>query len=296
MEGIEKIFALIQWEDLFFNVIDTCNILAPRKDGCDYRCGDYIKAKFHGKIYKAIICDLDEDKTKLVSLRDDHVQRNQLKYKYLPEDERSSFVADPLPDGNQSICTAATSKRVNEETDSMEEASGIKLTPKRPRVINANTLIQSADLLPLNDQDEVQKVAKTTKMKKAVEKERKKQTDLASELVLLSNKEQLFGSQMNQEDRFNQLEQKIDDLKEVVESFMSCRQCLRKAYKGICNPTPSTPQSSSGAGIKTSGLTRVPVSPSHILRSALQLRLVPVALLTPVLVRLLLSQALGLIQ
>ncbi|XP_069126776.1 uncharacterized protein [Argopecten irradians] len=101
----------------------------------------------------------------------------------------------------------------------------------------------------------VQKVAKTTKMKKAVEKERKKQTDLASELVLLSNKERLFGSQMNQEDRFNQLEQKIDDLKEVVESFMSCRQCLRKAYKGICNPTPSTPQSSSGAGIKTSGLT-----------------------------------------
>jgi len=53
-----KVFALIQWEDLFFDVLDTTRILHPRKATDSYAEGEYVKAKYQGKIYSAIICEL----------------------------------------------------------------------------------------------------------------------------------------------------------------------------------------------------------------------------------------------
>ncbi|XP_069110381.1 uncharacterized protein [Argopecten irradians] len=77
-----KVFALIQWEDLFFDVLDTTRILHPRKALDSYVEGEYVKARYHGKIYSAIICELGTDRSALLTKAKDssYSQRNKFPY------------------------------------------------------------------------------------------------------------------------------------------------------------------------------------------------------------------------
>lgn len=48
-------YALIQWEDGFIHIISLSQIITPRKPIDDYTPGEYIRAKYQGRIYRARI-------------------------------------------------------------------------------------------------------------------------------------------------------------------------------------------------------------------------------------------------
>ncbi|XP_052691568.1 uncharacterized protein LOC128169474 isoform X2 [Crassostrea angulata] len=60
-----KIYALIEWEDQYLSIICVDTICQPRKEITEYKAGEYIKAKFKGSIYRAIIAEISHDKKHL---------------------------------------------------------------------------------------------------------------------------------------------------------------------------------------------------------------------------------------
>lgn len=53
-----KLFALIEWEDRYLSIISLDSICQPRKETTEYEEGEYIKAKFRGSIYSAVIAEI----------------------------------------------------------------------------------------------------------------------------------------------------------------------------------------------------------------------------------------------
>lgn len=53
-----KLYALIEWEDQYLSIICVDTICQPRKEITEYKAGEYIKAKFKGSIYRAIIAEI----------------------------------------------------------------------------------------------------------------------------------------------------------------------------------------------------------------------------------------------
>jgi len=67
----EKVlFALIQWEDEYTNVVRLDSITFPRKATKDYKEGELIRRKFQGSIYNAIISEIsgESDFVEVVNL------------------------------------------------------------------------------------------------------------------------------------------------------------------------------------------------------------------------------------
>jgi hypothetical protein len=55
----KKMYFLVQWEDRFLSVITSKDIDSPAKLPGDYYEGELITAKFQGKIYNAVISEIN---------------------------------------------------------------------------------------------------------------------------------------------------------------------------------------------------------------------------------------------
>ncbi|XP_062573904.1 uncharacterized protein LOC134235775 [Saccostrea cucullata] len=53
-----KVFALIEWEDNYVSIINIDAICQPRKEIEKYEEGEYIRAKFKGTMYSAVIAEI----------------------------------------------------------------------------------------------------------------------------------------------------------------------------------------------------------------------------------------------
>ena len=55
-----KMFAQIQWSDLYTSIIDLDkDVWSPKKEITEYKEGEYIEAKYKGTVYRAVISQID---------------------------------------------------------------------------------------------------------------------------------------------------------------------------------------------------------------------------------------------
>ncbi|XP_060554099.1 uncharacterized protein LOC132715142 [Ruditapes philippinarum] len=127
-------FATIIWEDKKWSIISLRSVLKPRKEVEDYKVGDHVSARFAGKIYAAVIFEIDTDRQALKKKLEDPGFENTLA-RFLAQQQESRTEA--INESEDVEPVKATSNK-QKKTDSSKVSDSNKRQNQQAEIMSTN--------------------------------------------------------------------------------------------------------------------------------------------------------------
>ncbi|XP_060563109.1 uncharacterized protein LOC132722603 isoform X2 [Ruditapes philippinarum] len=126
----ETIYLLVQWEDRFLSIIQTKDIVRPKKDGKLYYEGELIEAVFQKKTYHAVICEINTNRKYIL-------QQSKLPPKYNYHEAKEKLMKDNtfncettagVSENEIPLCTWSPPRPVEKMADSRPQSTSTQNT------------------------------------------------------------------------------------------------------------------------------------------------------------------------